>query len=369
MKKYFIKSCLAAIIVTSAFTSCSDSDNVKPKEEVKWEEGAFILNEGSWKGNNSKLSYYNKESGKLVADIFEEQNGKKLGDTAQDIIIYGGKMYITVNESRKIYVTDLKAKIVEGGEISTEKTAYDFPRYLAAHNGFVYISSYNGALAKLDTTNLKVVGELPVPKFSEKITISADQLFIADSQQGDVAGKTVTVVDLNTFTLKKAIDVIYNPTVVVSDNNNNIFASSITGNEVSKINANTLETTNIKGSLASNIAVHKNRLLMYNMDFSNYPKPATVTFSQYDIAKDELSNTPFLKVETMPEAEKKEIDKIYHISVDPKTSDIYVTTSDFSTTGSVYIFDEQGNYKKHFKSGGISPQKTVFVSHKLQLID
>lgn len=368
MKKYLIKSCILATLLAGAFISCSDSDDVKPKVEVTWEEGAFILHEGSMGHNNSKLAYYNTKTNELVEDIFEEQNGKKLGDTAQDIIIYGEKMYITVNVSNMIYITDLKGKLVKGGEITTSNTSIKDPRYLAAHNGFVYISSYGGAVAKLDTTNLKIVGHLPTPKYSEKLAISDNKLFVGTATFGDVVNNTITVIDLQTFTNLEHVEVESNPSVVVNDDNNNIFICSPWQNKpLTKMDAQTYSTTTIEGSMVSNITLQKNRLLMYNMNYST--TPATATFSQYDIVNNKLSNTSFLKIETMPEAEKAEINKIYHISVDPKNYDIYVTTSDYSTTGSVYIFDEQGNYKKHFKAGGVGPQKTVFVSYKQQLID
>ena len=39
------------------------------------------------------------------------KNGMGLGDTAQDMIVYGDKMYIAVYGESTIEVTDLKAKI------------------------------------------------------------------------------------------------------------------------------------------------------------------------------------------------------------------------------------------------------------------
>lgn len=368
MKKYLIKSCIIATLLAGAFISCSDDDNAKPTVEVKWEEGAFILNEGSYNGNNAKISYYNKESGKLVDDVFKAQNGKVLGGGAQDIVIYGGKMYITVTESNMIYITDLKAKIVEGGEISLP--AKYSPRHIATHKGFVYISSYDGALAKLDTTSLKIVKELPVEKFSERIAVAGDELYIANSKfDNTVNGNTVSIVDLNTFTLKDPISVIENPTIVVNDEKSgNLFVCAPYANkEVTIINAKTKETSTIKGSKANFITLQKERLLIYNMDF--FATPATTEFSQYNISTGEFSNTSFLNVTSIPESERGEMNNLYHISIDPKNNDMYIATSDYSTTGSMYIFDENGNYKKHFKSGGVGPQKTVFVSYKQEIID
>ena len=85
-------SALCALAVTAAFTSCSDDDD----DNDSWREGskvelpqyrAFILSEGTMNRNDSHLSFFDPTSSSPVTmDIYETQNGRKLGDTANDMI-------------------------------------------------------------------------------------------------------------------------------------------------------------------------------------------------------------------------------------------------------------------------------------------
>lgn len=69
---------------------------------------ALILNEGSWGGNNSEISLYNTATGSISNNHFSNNNGRGLGNVAQDAIIYGSKLYIAVSFSNTIEAMKLK---------------------------------------------------------------------------------------------------------------------------------------------------------------------------------------------------------------------------------------------------------------------
>ena len=60
---------------------------------------------------------------------FELQNGRGLGNTANDMIVYGSKMYIAVAGESTIEVATLDAKSLKQIECGAQ------PRYLAAYAG------------------------------------------------------------------------------------------------------------------------------------------------------------------------------------------------------------------------------------------
>lgn len=62
----------------------------------------LVLNEGSWGGNNAEVSRVDVSNGTAVVNYFSESNGRGLGDVAQDILKYNGKVYITVTFSNSI---------------------------------------------------------------------------------------------------------------------------------------------------------------------------------------------------------------------------------------------------------------------------
>ena len=52
---------------------------------------------------------------------------------------------------------------------------------------------------------------------------------------------------------------------------------------------------------------------------------------------------------------------IYMLVVDDETGDIYVGTSDYVTTGTIYRFDRSGKLISSFDAGGINPKKMIFI--------
>ena len=59
-----------------------------PKLENNTNDGtyAYVLNEGTWGGNNAEISRLNIKDGTIEVDWFEQANGRGLGDLAQDLI-------------------------------------------------------------------------------------------------------------------------------------------------------------------------------------------------------------------------------------------------------------------------------------------
>ncbi|MBR4810824.1 MAG: hypothetical protein IK039_03575, partial [Bacteroidaceae bacterium] len=78
-------------------------------------KGAYILSEGLFNMNNSTLTWidfstvkpdsWNSQAG-LSYDSFEKVNGRRIGDTANDLILYGSRLYIAVNVSSTIEIIE-----------------------------------------------------------------------------------------------------------------------------------------------------------------------------------------------------------------------------------------------------------------------
>lgn len=65
-------------------------------------DNLLVLNEGSWGGNNAEVSRVDVVNSSAAVNYFSDNNGRGLGDVAQDIIKYNGKVYITVTFSNSI---------------------------------------------------------------------------------------------------------------------------------------------------------------------------------------------------------------------------------------------------------------------------
>ena len=51
---------------------------------------------------------------------------------------------------------------------------------------------------------------------------------------------------------------------------------------------------------------------------------------------------------------------IYLLEVDKKTGYIYIGTSDYVNTGTIYMFDKDGKLLRTFDSGGVNPSAMIF---------
>ena len=117
--------------------------------------GVYILSEGLFNNNNSTLAWvdfesglpdsWNTDNGKSY-DCFEKVNGRRLGDTANDILIYGSRMYIAVNVSSTVEILDA-ATCRSLAQISlTHDGKPAEPRYMTGHDGYVYVCSLTDQL-------------------------------------------------------------------------------------------------------------------------------------------------------------------------------------------------------------------------------
>lgn len=369
MKKYFLKSFLLASLFALAFVSCSDDDDNRTDLEISQDKianvkkGAYILNEGMNEDNNASLCLYDINEDFSIADVFAiNNNKKKLGDIAQDILIHDKKLFSTVTLSNMIFVMDLEGKVLK--EISTSTTAYKEPRYMVQHDGYIYINFYTGHLVQLntDTYEMKVVANIPT--YSEQMVVVNNQLYITNSLRNEsTPGNTITVIDLKSFETKKPIEVQANPNKILADKSGNIYVISWsvwgkedTFNALSVIEAGTNTSKVIKKDVTE-MAINNNTVLLTYTDWNNGGK---VALSQYDIAGGKPVDKPFAT------SDNKEINKLleqtYHLSVNPENGDIYITCSDYKTTGSILVFSKDGVFKTKVSSGGYNPQKVVFFN-------
>src|SRR6476469_4989956 len=86
-------------------SACNKNDNPTPTPPVVT-TGLYVLDEGLFNGNNTMLTYYNFSNNTPATDFFASVNGSSLGDTGNDIVIYGGKLYIVMNVSSYVEVAD-----------------------------------------------------------------------------------------------------------------------------------------------------------------------------------------------------------------------------------------------------------------------
>ncbi len=349
-KNFFCLIALCAATMTLPFlTSCSDDDDPTEEPELA-SEYIYVLNCGKMNSNNATLSMYDIEKETVVRDIFEVQNGRRLGDTGQDMVVYGSKIYIAVYGESTVEVTDLEAKSIK--QIKTEGQ----PRSFAIYGGKVYATYFNGYVARIDTASLAVEAKIQVGRNPDQLTVANNKLYVANSGGLDFgtdlgADKTVSVIDIASFTETKKIEVVVNPTDIESDSYGNVYVISAGNyadilNTLQKIEVNTDKVSVIDN--ATLITVAGNTL--YSV-FAQYGA-ATINYFSYNTANSSILSNNFIGNTKISNPNKMNYDANYE--------HLFITTSDYTNDGDVYVFDKSNNFVTKFEVG-LNPMKAVYI--------
>ena len=351
-----ILSLLFGLCVLFSCTTKKDEPTVIIDPVVTF-PGVYVLNNGAFEKNNASISLYDPETQSVASNAFSAANdGMPLGDTAQDIIAVGEQLYISVNVSKVVFVTDRNLKIKKSIVAKKGETTLS-PRYLCSGNGKVYVTYYEGYLGEIDPATYEVrlteVGPNP-----DAVVWCDGKLYTANSG-GLQAGfnNTVSVVDPATFKETSTITVNTDPSLMCSVGKNlfvlsfGVYDNPAVNEKVQCIDAETFEVKDltIEGTPAS-IASDGSKLYVlcsgYDTDWQ--PLPGTVWI--YDAATLECKGQFVTDGTTLPKAYSLSVSKHY----------VAVGCSDYTNSGDVYLFDlATGKKAASFDSKGLNPLKIV----------
>jgi hypothetical protein len=131
--------------------SCDDmEDKMKPAiENIKSEPSKlYILSEGLFNSNNSSLAKYDFTTKSFTYDFFLAENQRGLGDTGNDMGIYGSKLYIVVNVSSQLRLGCKNGQIMAKFSSSPIMALPGTSKFNFYKNK-AYICSFDGTVAKL----------------------------------------------------------------------------------------------------------------------------------------------------------------------------------------------------------------------------
>lgn len=353
---------LCSLVVSAGFTSCSDDEDVPEVIIDPVEKPVYILNEGSWEGNNANISlFYPNVTGLGKADFYQEVNERKMGDLANAMVEEDGNIYVVVSGSKYVARLDANCK---------EQARHEFPegegepRCLDVEDGYVYVTQYGGQVTKLDAQTLKVVGTFFGGDNLEGIVEENGKLYVANAWKIDGSGnylynKEVLVINAATMTQENTIVTVDNPEKIYEIDDKLYLLSK--GDYVA-INP-ALQVIDIQNNSASPVTnaakiTKGNNGLIYGVRSAYDAEWNTVnSFFTYNPATGVVSEATFLQ--DAPASFSSAA--IYLLEVDEENGRIYVGTSDYVTNGTIYQFDASGKLLQQFDSGGINPSALVFI--------
>ena len=357
----------------------STDTNVTEGEQSESIKGFFLLNEGNMGSNKATIDYFDYETGVYTKNIYAERNPgvvKELGDVGNDIQIYGDKLYAVINCSHFVEVMD----------VNTAKhiTQISIPncRYLAFKDRYAYVSSYAGPVlidpnarlgyvAKVDTVTLQVVNTCTVGYQPDELVVVGNKLYVANSGGYRVPNydNTISVIDLETFTEIKKIEVAINLHRLELDKYGYLYVSSrgdyyYTPSKTFIIDTKTdqvIKTLNLLPN--TEMTLCGDSLYIYSTEWSYLTNSNTISYAIYDVAKRKTVTRNFITDGT-----EKEIAIPYGIAVNPETKEFFVTDAkDYVTPGTLYCFNPDGTKKWSVTTGDI-PAHFVFTRKKLKPI-
>lgn len=352
-------------------TSCRGDEPVPAPREITGSSGFYLLNEGN-KGNNmATLDYFDYTNNTYYLNIYAERNPtvvKELGDVGNDLQIYGNRLYAVINCSNFIEVTDLKTT-KHIGMIQIPSC-----RYIVFHKNKAYVSSYasidgsdlyarQGYVAQIDTASLQVEKRVAVGSQPEEMVIIGDKLYVANSMcvsTGEM-DHTVSVIDLNTFTEIKKIDVAVNLHRMKADRYGYIYVSSRGDyydgkSDLYMINSRTDEVEGPLSIPVNNMCISGDSLYILAKEFNYITGYAESVYGIIDTRTHKILTRNFISDGT-----DTRIDMPYGIAVNPISKEIFVTDAkDFITPGKVYCFSPDGKKKWEEITGEI-PSNIAFV--------
>ena len=351
MNKHFLTASLLAVILLAG---CKKDPAPTPEDPTPSAAPIYLLSEGSWGGNDAEISLLDKNSDTVVLDWFSRNNGRGLGDLAQDLVHYGSYLYTTVFNSNTIEVINP----LTGKSIKQIDMGQRGPRYIVPLNGKIYVTCYDKTVVRIDTATFEIEAACPLSGMQpEQLCIIDDNLYICNCWQYDANGNaiydsTVSIVNLGTFTETGKITVGNNPGKIKALDSHR-FIVACAGDHLSPvtliIDVNTQEQTPLTVS-ATNFDIYNNTIYLYNTSYDAQWNP---TASFYRVDATTLQSTPILEnySHTLPYA--------YGINVDPATGNLYICNSPYTANADIYTFRPDGTELRHVE-GGILSSKIVF---------
>lgn len=371
--------------LTAMFTGCRDEVYVIPAEyeqvcppssQPDAVAAMYVINEGNMGSNKASIDMLDFTSGVYMRNIYASRNPtavKELGDVANDALIYGSRLYVTVNCSHKVEIMDAYT-LRRIGHI-------DIPncRYLACADGHVYVSSYvssivgdnaapAGCVCEIDTSTLAVTRRATVGYQPEEMAIIDGLLYVANSggYRPPDYDNTISVVDLASFTQLRRITVDINLHRLRADSHGALWVTSRGDNATRHGALYKLQSLEPGAPMqvvdrydipCSDMAMRGDSLIYIASQWNNLTATATASYGIIDVHTGRyISQEPFQRTVT------ESIARPYAIAVHPTSGDIYLTDAkNYVSSGTLYCLDPTGHLRWSVRTGDI-PAAIAFLS-------
>ena len=360
MKHLNLTTMLLMAVATMMLTACEPENEPTPTVDPNGivaeaeQPHLMVLGEGTWGGNNASLAWLDLAKGELTTDWFSTQNGRGLGDVAQDLIIYGSKAYATVWQSNSLEGIDTATGVSRRVDLGNRG-----PRYIAADGGKLYITCYKPhSVIRIDTATLEIEATCEPGDYNpEGIAVVGNKLLVASSNVSDEQGNYsydnhVYLLNIASFSVLGKIEVGCNPQKVMSVGQWTAVVNcwgDYAGQPASvAFIDDAMQVTLLEQDL-TNMTVANSHVYGYYTEWAPDYSSKTTRFVKIDT--DTHNVTPILT----------DVDvNAYAIGVHPVSGNIYIADDgNYTANGDLYSYTPDGKLRWK-REVGMLPSKVVF---------
>ncbi len=376
------------------FTSCSADDNPVQSDvpdggmtlgEYVVTKGVLIINNGSYyNGIDGTLTFvdFTGDSYTVNQNVFKNANGESLGGTPNDVMAYGDKIYIAGSDENTVFVLNAKNfRLIEKINTVQEMGSTEGvnPRHMIAYDGKVYVSTYGGYVAVIDTGSVSVpphcegmykVGSAPEGMAIGGTTDADVALYVANSDYGYGNG-SISKISLANGSIKEIKhDKIHNPQRLA------VAGDVIFVLDWGYYDENWMQQDTgvymINGSIVSKVVPNATGMAAAGQSIFTYNYPdvsSKATYSVYNIVYGSLSS--FSPTGGTP------IESPCAIAADPNTGQVYIASRkldpdtgypSYTTPGYMNVYTSNGQFvgSSSFPTG-VEPHAIAFTYGMLKL--
>ena len=374
MRKYLL-SVAVMVMGTTLLTGClGDDSKSNTPAEITVTKGVFVINNGNvGKAIDGSLSYIDYTTGKATANIYKEVNGKSLGGTPNDVVVYGQKVYIAGSDENTIFVLDAR-NCKELKQVSTTALLGDAegksPRRIATYGDKIYFTTYGGYVAAIDTINFTLQQQYQVGSYPEGLAFGSTsssttlpKLYVANSDWS-MGNGSISCIDLASASVTEIKnDKVTNPQEIAVGGD--ILYVLDYGHYDENFNQKDAGVYRISGNDAKLVIPNATGMAPcgYNIYTFNDPWGGSgATYSVYNV-----QSNYSVTLNLSGDSSHKLISPCA-ISVDPNTGYIYIASRQqdpdtgypsYAMSGFVNVYDNTGNYLESFTTG-VEPHKIEF---------
>lgn len=343
---------ISVLIILLVLTSCKDDKPPQPIAEMK--NGMLVLCEGLYQQSNSSLSWVDFSNSEVFTNFYSDKNGQNLGDTGNDLKVYGEKIYLVVTGSSTIEVLNAKTGVRIKQIPMLVGSSPKLPRAVTFHGGKAFVACQDGFVDIIDTVSLSVVSRIQVGSNPEDLVIASNKLYVSNSGGLNYPNydSTVSVVNLSSYSEISKIAVGKNPGKLIVDEQQEVYV--ITRGDYGVIPSR-MHRINTAGDFleqsfpfdALGIAEMGNNFLITHYNYSTQQH----TIRLFNPWNETLLLDPYFSA--------SEVQTLYGIKYDESRDKIFcLDAMNFTNSGYVRQYASDGTFEKSYHVG-LNPTKIL----------